>query len=318
MNSNVSAGVSRRRFLREGAIGGAVLLGWPNRLSWAVESPGPAESLKVVFYTDIHARVEWDTPEAMQLAAAAINQHHPDLVLCGGDMITDGYQSSAAAVSPRWEVYREMHEAISPEPIFILGNHDLVGVEPEDGTPPADDPRSDVREKMRMTETYRSFDARGYHFVLLDTVQVTKDKMKYRGFVDDVQMAWLRDDISHTDPSTPIILMTHMPLLTSFYQATAGVEAAVPANRGVVNNVEVLEAFSRHKLLLVLQGHLHVNEMLRWHDTTFITGGAVSGKWWRGEWHGTPEGFGVIDLHPDRVEWAYHTYGWVARRPANV
>jgi hypothetical protein len=55
--------------------------------------------------------------------------------------------------------------------------------------------------------------------------------------------------------------------------------------------------------------------MLRWRSTTFITGGAVSGKWWRGSWHGTPEGFGVVTLRPDRVEWQYRTYGWQARRP---
>jgi hypothetical protein len=58
-----------------------------------------------------------------------------------------------------------------------------------------------------------------------------------------------------------------------------------------------------------------VDEMLRWQGTTFITGGAVCGKWWRGSWHGTPEGFGVVTLRPDRVEWKYKTYGWVAKRP---
>jgi 3',5'-cyclic-AMP phosphodiesterase len=66
----------------------------------------------------------------------------------------------------------------------------------------------------------------------------------------------------------------------------------------------------------VLQGHLHVNELLRWKGTTFITGGAICGQWWRGPRLGTPEGFGVLTLHPDRVEWEYLTYGWDARRPA--
>ena len=106
-----------------------------------------------------------------------------------------------------------------------------------------------------------------------------------------------------------------MPLLTAFYQATEGTECPAPANRAVVNNLEVLERFAGRNLLLVLQGHLHVDEMLRWRDTTFITGGAVCGRWWRGEWHGTREGFGVVTLRRDRVEWEYVTYGWHARRP---
>lgn len=312
-----SGGLSRRRFIRNTLLGGASVIGWPHRLAWAVE-PSSAGTLKVIYFTDIHARVEWDTPGAMLMAAEAMNQQKPDLVLCGGDMITDGYQSSVSMVAPRWEAYKAMHTAIKPEPIFILGNHDLVGVEPSDGSMPAENPRADVMVQMNMTRTYRSFDQHGYHFILLDSVQVTHDDFKYKGMIDESQMDWLVEDLRGVDSGTPIILMTHMPLLTSFFQATGGVEAPVPPNRGIVNNREVLAAFADHHLLLVLQGHLHVNEMIRWRGTTFITGGAVCGKWWRGEWHGTAEGFGVLNLKPDRVEWEYHTYGWNARRPPNA
>jgi len=316
---NRRPGISRRHFIRTSALSGAVVLGWPHKLSWAANSSSTAGSLKVIYYTDIHARVEWGTPEAMQMAASAMNTHQADVVLCGGDMITDGYQSSADMVAPRWDVYREMmHTVIKPEPAFILGNHDIVGVEPTDGSEPEVNPRADVMTKMNMNETYRSFDQGGYHFILLDSVQVTKDEFKYRGFIDEIQMNWIKEDLKSVEPGTPIVLMTHMPLLTSFFQITEGVEAPVPSNRGVVNNREVLDVFTNHNLLLVLQGHLHVNEMIRWRGTTFITGGAVCGKWWRGEWHGTHEGYGVLNLHPDRVEWEYHTYGWAARRPPTV
>jgi len=310
--------ISRRSFIRSSAIGGIAAMSWPARWSWAVEPSTAADPLRLVFFTDIHARTEWDTPEAMMTAARAINQHQADVVICGGDMITDGYQSSVETVAPRWEAYRAMHDAIQPSPRFVLGNHDLVAVEPDDGTPPAEDPRADAKARMGMTETYGSFDAGGYHFILLDSMQVTTDEYKYRGYIDEVQMDWLRRDLENVAKSTPIILVSHMPLLTSFFQMTRGTEAPVPPNRGVVNNLVVLAQFEHHKLLLVLQGHLHVNEMMRWRETTFITGGAVSGKWWRGEWHGTSEGYGVLNLHPDRVDWEYHTYGWTARRPANA
>ena len=316
--SRNSQDIPRRTFIRRAAtICGVVSLGWPARLSWAV-SGSSAGSLRLAYYTDIHARTEWGTPDAMQLAAEAITTHKADLVICGGDMITDGYQSSSGMVRERWDVYLDMHRAISPEPVYVLGNHDLVGVEPGDGSVPAADPRADARARLNMDQTYRSFNHAGYHVILLDSVEVTRDEFKYRGYVDDSQMEWLRADLSSVGPDTPIILVSHMPLLTSFFQATAGVQAAVPPNRGLVNNREVLALFEKHRLLLVLQGHLHVNEMLRWRDTTFITGGAVCGKWWRGAWHGTPEGFGILDLHPDQVNWHYHTFGWNARRPPGV
>jgi hypothetical protein len=146
-------------------------------------------------------------------------------------------------------------------------------------------------------------------------VQVTGDALKYRGYIDEAQLAWLRGELVRVRPETPIVLVTHVPLLTSFFQATAGHEQAAPRNRVVVNNREVLDCFAKHRLHLVLQGHLHVNEMLRWRGTTFITGGAVSGGWWRGPWHGTDAGFGVLTLRPDRVDWQYKEIGWVPRRP---
>ena len=279
-------------------------------------APTPPRPLKVVFFTDIHTRTEWDTPKALAQAAAAINAQQADVVLCGGDMITDGYDSSPAMAAPRWQVYRAMHEAIRPEPVSVVGNHDLVGVDPADGSPPVADPRAEVRTWMNMPQTYRSFDQGGFHFILLDSIELTSDELKYRGFIGPEQMDWLRADLAQVAADTPIVLVTHIPLLTGFYQMTGGIAEPVPANRGVVNNREVLAAFENHRLLAVLQGHLHVNELLRWRETTFITGGAVCGKWWRGAWHDTPEGFGVLLLYPDRVEWEYHTYGWEARRPA--
>lgn len=282
----------------------------------AAEPTAPTGSMTVVFFTDIHARTEWEAPRAMQQAAEAINAQQADLVICGGDMITDGYSSSADMVAPRWEAYRAMHDAIRPEPVVVVGNHDLVGVEPSDGSPAADDPRAEVRARMNLPRTYRSFDRNGYHFILLDSIEVTKDALKYRGFIGPDQMEWLRSDLAQVGADTPIVVASHIPLLTGFYQMTGGIEKSVPSNRGVVNNREVLAAFENHRLLAVLQGHMHVNEWMRWQDTTFITGGSVCGQWWRGPWHETPEGFGVLRLHPDRVEWEYRAYGWKARRPA--
>ena len=274
------------------------------------------EPLRIAFFTDIHARGEWDTPEALRLAADRINAQQADLVICGGDCITDGFQSARAAVAERWQVYREhLHDRLAVRPVTVLGNHDLVGAMPEDGSAPESDPRAAFREALDISRTYSSFAVRGCHVILLDSVEITRDEKKYRGFVDETQLAWLRAELSRINPETPIILVTHIPLLTSFYRATGGAEAAAPRNRVVVNNREVLAAFSGHRLQVVLQGHLHVNEILRWRDTTFITGGAVCGKWWRGAWHGTEEGFGVVTLRPDRVDWAYIDLGWEARRP---
>jgi 3',5'-cyclic AMP phosphodiesterase CpdA len=268
----------------------------------------------MVFFTDVHARTEWETPRATQLAATAINKRRPKLVIAGGDLITGGFESAAATVAPRWEVYLEMHRAIKARVEPVIGNHDLVAVLPEDGTPPSADPREVFRRSFGLEQTYRSFELRGYRFLLLDSIAVVGGEHNYVGHVDENQLKWLESELRSIPRDTPIVMATHLPLLTSMYQATEGATEGALPSRVVENNREVLGLFDKHNLLLVLQGHLHVDEMIRWRNTTFVTGGAVCGRWWGGSLHGTREGFGELTLRPDRVEWQYHTYGWTARR----
>jgi Icc protein len=309
--------LSRRQFLARSTSAATALLAG-RRAAWAADTAGAAP-LRLAFFTDVHTRLEWDTPQALQLAAAAINAERPDMILCGGDVITEGYESASATVAPRWDAYSEhLHRRLAAPVHVALGNHDVVAVQPADGAPAAADPRAEFRARFGLARTYYSFDHRGHHVIVLDPLELTTDELRYRGFVSPDQLAWLRADVQVLDPRTPIILMTHIPLLTAFYQATAGATTAAPANRVVVNSADVLAALADRNLLLVLQGHLHVNELLRWRDTTFITGGAVCGKWWRGGWHGTEEGFGMVEIAAGRVDWRYVDYGWQARRPAGV
>lgn len=275
-------------------------------------------SVRLVFFTDIHARTEWETSKAMARAARLINAQKADLVIAGGDLITDGFQSSAESVEPRWDAYMEMHQAIEPDVYPAMGNHDLVAAIPNDGTPEAQDPRKIFREKMNIERTYYSFDAVGYHIVVLDAIQVTGDDYQYQGKVWPEELEWLRHDLSRVPHGTPIIMVSHIPLLTAFYVATEGAMSVTPRNRVVINNRDVFGLMEDHNVILVLQGHLHAKELLIWRDTTFVTGGAVCARWWRGPWHGTEEGFNVITLTGNHVEWEYIDYGWEARRPDDM
>jgi 3',5'-cyclic AMP phosphodiesterase CpdA len=291
------------------AGGSAFKFAWPARGS-------EKGTLRFVFYTDVHARQEWETPTALKMAAQAINRHAPDLVIAGGDLITDGFQSVPSVVMPRWEAYMQLHRRISSDLYPTIGNHDLVGANPEDGSPPEKNPRAMFLAQTGLDRTYYSFDAVGYHFVVLDSIQITQDHFQYHGQIGPEQIEWLKKDLAQTPKGTPIVITTHMPLLTAFYAASAGGTFAAPKNRVVVNNIEILKLIADHNVILVLQGHLHVKEMIRWQNTTFITGGAVCGKWWRGAWYGAQEGFNVITLAGSQVGWDYIDYGWQARRPS--
>ena len=307
--------ITRRQFLAGMTAGlGFLAGGGLMKRSWATAGSKKG-SLRLVFYTDIHTRTEWETPLALEKAAHAINRMNPDLVIAGGDLITDGFQSSAAVAEPRWQAYMKMHRAIKADLYPTIGNHDLVAAIPEDGSTPTVDPRAVYLSHMGLERTYYSFDASGYHFLVLDSIRCIGGRLHYQGMISGEQLEWMKHDLSMVHASTPIVLVTHIPLLTAFYSATEGATFAAKANRVVTNNLAVFRLIENHNVILVLQGHLHISELIRWRDITFIVGGAVCGQWWRGPWHGTQEGFNLLTLAGNRVDWEYIDYGWEARRP---
>jgi 3',5'-cyclic AMP phosphodiesterase CpdA len=306
----MTVALSRRRFLGSMAAGGS-LVASPGlaRTSWSIRGSGRG-ALRLVFYTDVHADSDDDTATALAMAAEAINAQEADLVLGGGDLIAGGFEAMPDAVAPRWDSYMQMARAIEAEHHAVIGNHDLVGARPPDGSAAVPDPRRDFKRRLGLSRTYGSFDALGYRFILLDSLRITDEAHMYDGRVSPEQGDWLRTLLSTTASDVPIVLVLHMPLLTAFFSATQGATFEAKPNRVVINNTEVLELFAGHNLILVLQGHLHVTEALRWRGTTFLTGGAISGGWWRGPHFGTGAGVNAITLRDDRIDWAYLGYGW--------
>ncbi len=134
----------------------------------------------------------------------------------------------------------------------------------------------------------------------------------YVGHVDNEQLNWISEDLGKLSPETPIVIVTHIPLVSVFPQITRGPLYADNQSTLVTNQMDVLAPFRKMNLKLVLQGHLHaledINLMGKVH---FITGGAVAGQWWR-----TPdnsplqEGFVKVDVSGDEFSWEYVDYGW--------
>ena len=113
----------------------------------ARKTQGP---LRIAFYTDLHLRTEWQTPDAWKQAAQKINALPADIAICGGDMITDGFDAAADTLEPRWQVYFEGRNLIKKDVYTMIGNHGLVGAIPADGSAPEKDPRRVFKEKMKL------------------------------------------------------------------------------------------------------------------------------------------------------------------------
>ena len=137
-----------------------------------------------------------------------------------------------------------------------------------------------------------------------------KPSGEYFGYIDSLQIEWIEQDISKIDKETPIALITHIPFVSIGLQMYFGPTAAFSDNEVVTNALDVLDIFKDHNLKLVLQGHLHIVEEVIYKDVHFITGGAVSGKWWQGPREGFEEGYILIEVDGDEFNWGYIDYGW--------
>jgi hypothetical protein len=161
----------------------------------------------------------------------------------------------------------------------------------------------------RIGKTYYSFDYKGWHFLILDSVAAV-NRERYVGKIPEEQVEWIKRDLEKTGKNTPIVLSTHIPFITSMTQVYSGSLEANDDFIVIVNSKEVLELFNGHNLKLVLQGHLHFLEAIYVRGIHFITAGAVCGKWWEGPNKETEEGFVLVKVKGENLEWDYIDYGW--------
>lgn len=195
-------------------------------------------------------------------------------------------------------------------PVYhCLGNHDLFAIyaeSPENETHP--DYKYGLFER-HLGNSYYSFDHKGWHFIVLNSLSVTNDK-RYKGWVNDRQLEWLKQDLANIAAKTPIAVVSHIPLISTWTFVNGG-----SGNRTVENSAEVFKLFEEHNLKLVLQGHIHWTESGFVNDRFhFITGGSVAGNGWRGRRHNTHEGFIYLKVKGEEFEWEYVDHGWEQER----
>ncbi len=290
--------MKRRAFLgRTLAASAAIWAGLPVfRVLGSDAGEGNKEPLRILFFCDVHAMAEREAPKRLMETARRLADLPFDLVIGGGDFVHGGFRSTADVMEPRFEICRRFLDTLGHPVQAILGNHDMVGVIPPEGSDPDPDPTRLFRSLTGVEDLWRTFDVKGRRFFVLRSVEPFDGPGGYRGWVCDDQMKWLRARLAETPPDMPLVLCTHIPFRTTFKQMQEAPGAPLPSNLIVGNANELLEIFANHRLDLVLQGHLHINEWIRSNQTTFLMGGAVCGSWWKGPNLGTPAGFGVVEL----------------------
>lgn len=258
--------------------------------------------------TDLHVKHDPFVLSELSRLTDTVNKMKVDFVLTGGDQVFDVMRGNIKKSDSLFSLYKELIARIKVPVHSCVGNHELLGIYPESDV---DSMHRDYKYGMferYLGKTYYSFDHKGWHFIVLNVLDVA-DK-KYIGHVDAKQIKWLRQDLAKVDPATPIVVAAHLPFVSSFYQVYPPKKDAGVASAWINNRDEVLQLFKNHRLKLVLQGHIHWLEDINVENKTrFITGGAVAGRpSWRGNKHG-PRGFLRFFVKGDSFTWSFIEYG---------
>jgi len=237
-----------------------------------------AAPLRVGVFTDLHAH-DTDSPLdrfemvkwADRLAACidAMNAWPADLTIELGDFINGRFVLGAALVdTERIPAILAEADAVyarfNGPRYYVLGNHDL-----------GDLTKAEFLDRVDTDGATLSFDAGGFHFVLLDAqfrpdgTDRGREFWYMPGYVPPLTIDWLRDDLAAT--TLPTIVCLHQRLDLADEIRHGGPE--------VLNHEEVRRVLSESgRVIAVFQGHDHEGGYSYLDGIHYVTFAALIGR----------------------------------------
>lgn len=259
-----------------------------------------------VLMSDIHIKKE--VAAEFQKVIDSVNALRPDFVMAAGDLVFDVMRGNPPAADSLFQLYKTMSAKIKSPVYNCIGNHELFGIYPEsDITSSHPDYKYGMYERY-LGKTFYSFDHKGWHFIVLNSIDVTAEK-KYIGVISQEQIEWLKADLAKISATMPVAVTVHIPFLSTFDQRFPKDGNPVkqePHGTLISNRKQVLDLFDGYNLRLVMQGHIHWIEDIFINDRThFITAGSVAGRpSWKGTRHGE-RGFMVVEIDGEELRSKY-------------
>jgi alkaline phosphatase len=253
--------LGRRAFLQGGTLllaGSTVALGDSAWLLAATDENAKPK-LRIGLATDLHyadkppsgTRHHRESLTKFSEAAKRFQQEKPDHVIALGDII-----DSAASLDTEKDYLKQVVKDFAPLPgkhHFVLGNHCV-----ENLTKP------EFLGIVGQEKSYYSFDAAGYHFVILDAC-FNKEGAPYgrRNFksgdanIPPAEMEWLRADLDKTEHKTIACVHQCLDLLPPYGVQNCNAAKSVLQKSG--------------KVTCVLQGHFHFGNYSDMHGIHYCT-----------------------------------------------
>ncbi len=316
-----SSGKVNRRGLLQSAAAGAIGLGaWAGagaNVAFGNAQPAPKREakrvLRLAHLTDVHVQPERSAGEGFAACLKHVQSHQdkPELILFGGDNVMN--VDAEANTGERADIQLNLWKAVLQEhcqlPYRIcVGNHDILGLKQDTG-------KAWATKAYGLDHRYYSFDQAGWHFIVLDSTE-PQEGGGYKGRFDEEQFQWLMQDLQNTPDDRPVLVLSHIPILTvtSFFDGNNEKTGdwVIPGSWMHIDARRCKDLFAKHpNVKLCLSGHEHLVDQVTYNNVTFCCNGAVCGAWWNGNYHECAPGYGVTDLYEDgSFHNQYVVYGW--------
>jgi Icc protein len=293
--------MKRRSVLKSiGGIGGLLLA--PS-ISFGSSSHEKKPVLRIAHLTDVHLKNHLDAPARYARCLHHVQQQSPkaDLILNGGDIVFDMNKEQLNTINEQWKLTHHILQQECSIPVkYCLGNHDIWWDENNKGQ--AIYGKQYAMDQLQLSNPYYSFSKNGWKFILLDSVHLDIDGTWYIGKLGNAQFNWLENELKNTPSNVPVLIMSHIPILT----ATLMIEDDIVNKWQMLggdmhtDTAKIIKLFYQYpNVKLCLSGHIHLRDKVVYNGVTYICNGAVSGAWWNGNKRETAPGYGLLDLYAD-------------------
>lgn len=326
--------MTRRDWMKAtGLTAGALAAGAPLLVAPALaaqeiptpEAPSTARKrvLRIAHLTDIHIQPERRAAEGLAACLRHVQSlgDPPSMIFTGGDAIMDALKATRQRTREQWNLWHDVWKNENSLPVeHCIGNHDIWGWNKEKSGATGSEPEFGKRwamDALGLAQRYRSFDRAGWHFIVLDSTH-PRGESAYEARLDEEQFAWLESDLKTTPASTPILILSHIPILSASAYFDGDNEKTgdwqVPGAWMHIDARRLKDLFARHSNVRVcVSGHIHLVDRVEYNGVTYLCNGAVCGNWWKGAYQECREGYALIDLFSDGTfNNQYVTFGWVA------
>lgn len=208
--------------------------------------------VRIGVIADLHHDVMHDGIQRMRAFVKKMENVEPDALLQLGDFAYPNAKNRGVI-----ELFNRAHQ----QTLHVIGNHDTD----------SGHTKQQCLDLWGMPKRYYTQNIEGLQLVVLDGNDKGSPTHKggYPSFVGKEQVAWLKEQLATL--SGPMMVVCHQPL--------AGVAAVDNADE-----IQTLLAASADKVVLVINGHSHIDDVLQVKNVTYMHVNSASYKWVGGDY----------------------------------